>query len=273
MKKTALLLGCIISLASCNKKPDIVIKQPKIDTLAKSNQDIYDTTPISTLCYEGEMDKDSIFLSYEDNLGTVTGKLRYKHFQKDDNNGDISGLMSGDTLKLNYSFVSEGMNSDREIWFLKKGTELVEAIGKYDETGTTYQNPKNITFTGMILQPTDCKKIEKQLNEIPKPVEKPKAAVVPVPVPVAVKESKNETKEEKTNPKEVNKENKKEVEKSKAEKNTSTTKSTSKTEKSKTTDKSKTETKQKESVKNNKTTASHKKVTQQTKTTEKKKTK
>ncbi len=162
MKKTLYTLGFIITLSSCNKKSDISITTPKVDTLAKSDDSMYKITPLATLCFKGATDKDSIFLSYEDNLGTVTGKLKYKHAEKDGNNGEIAGLMDGDTLKVTYTFISEGTTSDREIWFLKKGTSIIEAIGQYDTSGLLYANTKNITFTGTELEPTDCKSIDKQ---------------------------------------------------------------------------------------------------------------
>ena len=113
--------------------------------------------------------KDSTFLSYKIANGNVSGKLKYKNFEKDSSSGDISGTVSGDTLKINYKFSSEGSMSEREIYFLQDSGVLLEGIGKYAETSTNkavYESTKSINFTkGQRLNPADCKMILEKLND------------------------------------------------------------------------------------------------------------
>ncbi len=112
--------------------------------------------------------KDSTFLSYKIANGNVSGKLKYKNFEKDSSSGDISGTVSGDTLKINYKFSSEGSMSEREIYFLQDSGVLLEGIGKYAETSTNkavYESTKSINFTkGQRLNPADCKMILEKLK-------------------------------------------------------------------------------------------------------------
>ncbi|MDQ3682503.1 MAG: hypothetical protein M3352_05435 [Bacteroidota bacterium] len=92
--------------------------------------------PVSTetaQCYAGVRGKDSVFLRLNKNNNTVSGDLQYKRFEKDQNKGTIEGMMRGDTLLANYTFMSEGVSSVREIIFLKKGNTLVEGFGDVEE--------------------------------------------------------------------------------------------------------------------------------------------
>lgn len=164
MKNSVLILGSLLAIISCENKKTETVTAPKQDSLAASTEISSDIVPIDTHCFLGTIEKDSVLLSYEDNLGTITGKLKYKNHEKDSSKGDISGLMSGDTLKVSYTFASEGATSDREIWFLKKGKTIIEAVGKYDDSGLKYANTKNITFTGTELNSVGCENISRELK-------------------------------------------------------------------------------------------------------------
>ena len=166
MKNTLFSLSFLMMMAvSCEKKPSDSVVKPDFDSAAVEEVSS-DYEPIPTNCYLATDGKDSLLLSYEDNLGTVTGKLRYKNFQKSSNSkGNISGLMDGDTLKLTYDFEAEGTKSSRELWFLKKDNRLLEGTGKYDESGNFYTDYKSIKFDqGRTLNSIDCKQIEKELE-------------------------------------------------------------------------------------------------------------
>ncbi len=166
MKKILFGTFALVILANCEKKNnhDAALK-PDFDSTAVISESQNLNEPILTHCFESVTDKDTIALSYEDNLGTITGKMSYKNAQKDSSKGDISGLISGDTLKLTYTFDSEGTTSNREIWFLKKGENLLESAGKYDESGEYYANPKSVKFEeAHTLSPVDCKNIKALIN-------------------------------------------------------------------------------------------------------------
>ncbi len=167
MKNTVVSFSVLaLFVISCGKKnaEDAVVK-PDFDSAAVADNVSSDYVAIETKCFLATDSKDSLLLSYEDNLGTITGKMRYKNFQKDSSFGDISGLIDGDTLKLNYLFQSKGSTSSREVWFLKKENQLLEGIGKYNATGDTYADYKNIKFNdGRTLNTVDCKTIENELK-------------------------------------------------------------------------------------------------------------
>ena len=169
MKKYLLLIVTLFFMHSCEKK----IAE---NTLTKNQNDSVVVVPENAepiesstqqTCYFGVTGKDSVYVSLDDNLGTITGKMRYKNSEKDSSFGDIVGTQNGDTLKLNYSFQSEGMNSEREIFFLKKKNQLTEGIGNHKMEGNKdlYENSAKLKFDGSILKQVDCKDFEKNFQE------------------------------------------------------------------------------------------------------------
>lgn len=167
MKKILFASAFVCLLFSCEKKNNQeAILQPDFDSSSVVKEsDTLAQKPITTHCFTGTSGKDSLFLSYEDNLGTIIGKLSYKNVEKDNSKGEIAGLMDGDTLKVTYTFDGEGTTSDREIWFLRKNQNLIEGIGKYDAEGVHYSDTKNIKFDeSYVLKPSDCDGIEKKLK-------------------------------------------------------------------------------------------------------------
>ncbi len=99
MKKLFVATSTLFILTtSCEKKQADLVVKPDFDSTAIASEASSDYIPIETNCYLATDGKDSLFVSYEDNLGTITGKMSYKNFQKDSSKGEISGLMDGDTL-------------------------------------------------------------------------------------------------------------------------------------------------------------------------------
>jgi hypothetical protein len=76
---------------------------------------------------------DSIRLHLTNQNNAVTGELEYQLAEKDANTGMLRGQMKGDTLFAEYTFQSEGMESVREVVFLKKGDGWVEGYGEVEE--------------------------------------------------------------------------------------------------------------------------------------------
>ena len=165
MKKITLAVFLAVALASCNKKNESIVKDVNNkDSLTLNESDIQ-IDEIPENCYMEATGKDSLFVRISDNLGTVTGKMHYKNFEKDSSFGELVGMADGDTLKLEYNFQAEGTTSTREIWFLKKDGNLIEGIGEYNETGEQYKDPKLLKFTGgHTLNPVDCTSIERKLK-------------------------------------------------------------------------------------------------------------
>lgn len=164
MKNWILVLSVISFVTSCEKNDgkQTKVENRKPDTLAIPNQEknVIENRENQDYCYLNVLGKDSLILKYKIANGNVTGKLMYKNFEKDSSSGDVTGKASGDTLKLNYTFQSEGMTSEREVYFLQDSGVLLEGIGVYaNSNGSSqkYSSPKSVNYSkGRRLTPADC---------------------------------------------------------------------------------------------------------------------
>lgn len=167
MKKLILLSSFALILLNCNKKPEAPVAEiPSVDTAVETDK-VVDTLVPKSFCYMGVTGKDSTFVSIDDNLGTITGKMATKNSEKDSNKGELTGFKSGDTLKLTYEFASEGTTGNKnEIYFLQTKDGLIEGIGQRDaETGTKYVSDKKIKYSGgNNLKPADCNTVAKAVK-------------------------------------------------------------------------------------------------------------
>lgn len=164
MKKLLLSSLLITLVLSCDKKVESTIVDTKSDTIMipETNEPIVSST-LQT-CYMAAVKNDSVFISLEDNLGTLTGKMRYKNFEKDSSYGTLVGFKNADTLKLMYTFESEGTTSEREIYFVLKGDKLLEATGPYTSDNgskSVYTDPSKLQYNGHELTQVDCTPFEK----------------------------------------------------------------------------------------------------------------
>lgn len=218
MKKTLFALAAAVAVFSCEKKQDNAVKTTETATVEDAR--IEDESLGKKSCFLKVVGSDSIFVTLDDNLGTVTGKMFYKNFQKDSSFGDLVGTSNGDTIKVDYAFQSEGTLSSVEKWFLKKGDKLIEATGKFDPSGAKYADYKKLSFDGIAFENADCALVEKKLaqtntpvvvedeqRQAPKAAEKPEPKKEEVKKPDAKEQKKPETKPEtkKTTPKADNK--------------------------------------------------------------------
>jgi len=158
MKKIFLTAAVVASiLVSCKKE------EVKTETTSETTEVVAPAEAVATTeCYQGIIKKDTISLSI-DIKGTEvsSGKLSYKFFEKDKNEGTIKGTMSGDTLFANYTFNSEGQSSEREVVFLKKGNIFIEGYGDVTDGSNgkvTFKDKKKLFFDSkIVLMKVDCK--------------------------------------------------------------------------------------------------------------------
>ncbi|MDO9373319.1 MAG: hypothetical protein Q7T76_02820 [Ferruginibacter sp.] len=111
------------------------------------------------VCYAGVVGKDSIFLKTEKFPTVVTGKLQYNFNEKDDSNGDIDGVMHGDTLVAAYTFGAEGTTSVREVAFLLSESGAIEGYGPMEEKDgkMVFTNRSQLSFgSGFNLKTIPC---------------------------------------------------------------------------------------------------------------------
>lgn len=155
MKYLSLFTIAIVLLTSCNNDEEQKPTDNGNDKSAKPAQPI-----VTTTCYLGVNNRDTVLLSLTIADKAVSGNLQYNFFEKDKNKGTFAGEMHGDTLLADYTFAAEGMQSIRQVIYLKKGNSLVEGYGEMEEKGNKmiFKNTGTIDFSkGIELKPTDCK--------------------------------------------------------------------------------------------------------------------
>ncbi len=110
-------------------------------------------------CYTSIKGKDSIHLVVERFPNVVTGRLTYHFSEKDSNKGTLDGKLSGDTLFADYTFISEGKSSVREVVFLLKDSTAKEGYGPVEEKGgkMVFTDRGKLNFNNsIVLKLTSC---------------------------------------------------------------------------------------------------------------------
>lgn len=156
MKKViALTVIVLVVFASCKKTapvPEIVPNSPKEAEIAE---------PSGDQCFAFVNDSSTVELSFNVNSHQeVNGKLSYKLYGKDKNEGTIIGNIKGDTLIADYTFMSEGVSSIREVAFLQKDATYIEGYGDVAEANgkVVFKDKKKLKFIPkMILTKVECK--------------------------------------------------------------------------------------------------------------------
>lgn len=120
MKKSILFFATIVTItfSSCKnetKKNNSEVMVPEETDIMES-----DVNSPEIACYQYVSKKDTVLLQMEKIDGEVAGTLSYNYLEKDNNDGTFEGKLVGDTLLANYTFVSEGSVSVRELIFIKK---------------------------------------------------------------------------------------------------------------------------------------------------------
>ena len=81
---------------------------------------------VTTECYAFTKNGDSILMQLNLNGQHANGTLDYNLKEKDRNKGTFNGTMKDDTLIADYTFSSEGMQSVRQVAFVRNQNDLVE---------------------------------------------------------------------------------------------------------------------------------------------------
>lgn len=128
-----LLYAALILFISCSD-PVPGADSTKADTVTGDTNQMHIQIPAST-CYRYATASDTINLKVEKFPNVVTGMLSYRLKEKDKNTGEIEGVLKGDTLIAEYSFMSEGTRSLRPVIFLLQNNTAVEGYGKMRDDG------------------------------------------------------------------------------------------------------------------------------------------
>ena len=156
MKKVILLAVVFMTVfISCKK-------ETKTEEPPAASEKIVGEEPKSQECYQAILKKDTILLTLNLKNGQLSsGNLIYNFYEKDKNQGTLVGELKGDTLIADYTFMSEGVSSVRQVAFLKKGNTYVEGYGDVvdDNKGKViFKDKKQLKFDGnVVLSKVDCK--------------------------------------------------------------------------------------------------------------------
>lgn len=118
-------------------------------------------------CYNYSNDSSSIEMEIKNEGDWLTGKLNYSYFEKDSNKGTFKGKISNDILIADYTFMSEGINSTRQIAFLIRDNQLIEGFGDIvtNSNVVTFKNVENLNFSSNIaLDKVMCISEKENLN-------------------------------------------------------------------------------------------------------------
>lgn len=114
-------------------------------------------------CYMFAKDRDTVTLKFSTGNDSVAGTLVYNLFQKDRNVGTINGWKKGDMIIADYSYMSEGTNSIRQVAFKKVGDDWIEGYGdtKEENGKVVFINTDSLEYVPtLVLKKTDCGKVD-----------------------------------------------------------------------------------------------------------------
>jgi hypothetical protein len=151
MNRIILPLLVVMTLFSCKKEAD---KAKAPETVAEK--------PAIEECYKGIVKEDTIAMTLIIKDNEITdGQLSYHLFEKDMNDGTLKGQINGDTIFADYTFMSEGKQSVREVAFLKQGNAYMEGYGDVREVNgkMIFVDPKKLKFDSKtVLSKSECHK-------------------------------------------------------------------------------------------------------------------
>lgn len=145
-------IGVLLSMASCKDGPTTpLIPIDKDDYVEISNK-------LQKGCYVYSKYGTEISLKIVQNSPEVVGQLNIMHKEKDRNLGTFTGRRQGDKIIANYTFVSEGIESKRQVAYQLKDNQLIEGYGEMDDSGTNFKDTSAIVYnSSMPLVKADCK--------------------------------------------------------------------------------------------------------------------
>ena len=150
------LFFAVMLLTACNNKSKQSTEAEATSDSSKSEVRIQ--VP-DVFCYSHIAGKDTIYLRIEKFPNVVTGNLSYKFQEKDSNKGTIDGVLKGDTLIADYTFMSESKSSVRQVIFLMKDSVATEGYGPMEERNgkMIFKNSSTVDFSkGIRLKKYPC---------------------------------------------------------------------------------------------------------------------
>ena len=134
-KRLAIVCTIFIIIVSCNDNK-------------KNTEPVIEHKTVPQECFQYISTTDTITLKLIHVGEAITGTLVYKLHEKDRNMGTIQGSMKGEWLIAQYTFMSEGVKSNRQVAFKKDGTSIVEGFGEVETKGdrVVFKNTDSLTL-------------------------------------------------------------------------------------------------------------------------------
>ncbi len=154
------------TVTACNNEP--APTDPKVEqdstTIPRDSAEVAQPRPPRSggECFAKMSANDTVILRYSTKDTIVEGTLMYNYNEKDKNEGTLVGVVHGDTLIADYHFISEGINSVRQVIFLKRNNSIIEGFGDVvdDHGRMVFENTAKLTFDEtMLLKPIDCNQL------------------------------------------------------------------------------------------------------------------
>jgi hypothetical protein len=155
MKKLIVASFAALTMLNCKNK------EQKTETTNTDPQEVIaEKTPALNLgCYVFEDGKNIVSLEITENGEEIKGNLTYALSEKDKNSGKFIGKLKEGILIADYTFLSEGKESIRQVAFKVEVDRLIEGYGELNNEGTAFKDISNIQFTStMPLTKTECTK-------------------------------------------------------------------------------------------------------------------
>lgn len=149
----------MLILASCNNTPkqEAIIEAP--ETQANVTYEEKAPALLQLGCYEYKADGNEVTMeitSIDDNI--VEGNLSFAYAEKDKNTGTFKGTLNDDKVIGKYTFMSEGVQSIRDVAFKVEKDRLIEGFGDLDASGTTFVDTSSIEYNStMPWIKTNCR--------------------------------------------------------------------------------------------------------------------
>ena len=157
MKNLFLILSIAVLFVSC---------KPNSEQRSTENINVKFTDKVIVVgegsnCFISILDKDTAKLELNVTGDRFEGFLYYLPFESDSSLGSYEGTVHGDTLKGMFRFISEGLVSYEEVYFLMDGNKLKEGVGELEfrnDTTVVFNHQKAVSYgESYVFEKLECK--------------------------------------------------------------------------------------------------------------------
>lgn len=144
---------------SCKNKEEKHDKNDMEEPMSEqtNREEIASTSQLEMGCYMYKREDNMVNFEITKNENPVEGNLTYALAKKDKNTGTFRGEINEGKLVGIYTFMSEGVQSKRQVAYLLKDKRLIEADGELNDDGNMFKDLKTVSYTSeMSLNKTDC---------------------------------------------------------------------------------------------------------------------